>query len=448
MRVLLIRPHNLARESLLRHRLGGAYPPLGLLYLASMLEKKGCEVMLCDELAGDSTELFLESWKPDMAGITLCSPLVSRAREVVGLCADKGVRTVIGGPHVSSDPAKSIDETGAQLAVFGEGEEPLAQIVAGAPFSEIKGLAWIEEGKRIVNPPGEMAENLDILPFPARHLLRWEEYRGSVEFGFIVKRGEKWTHLIGSRGCPFHCTFCGSHVIFGRKVRERSIESIIEEMDYCRCTWKVTNFTFSDDNFVLREERTREFCEKLLAGGLKVKWSCLARVGHSLDTMKLMKRAGCVLMGMGVESGSPRILDLLKKGTNLDRIRETFMNCRKAGISSKAFFMVGLPGETHEDYRRSLNFAKQLSPDFFWLSVFLPFPGTESFQQMGGTFDYSGASYLRSGDEEVDRRYKSFLWDFYSNPAFLWRLVSGANPARLAYFFRMFHAWLSIRETR
>jgi radical SAM superfamily enzyme YgiQ (UPF0313 family) len=447
MKVLLVRPHNLGRESVMKKRLGGAYPPLGLLYLAAVLEGEGARVALCDELAGDSAEESLDSYKPDLTGVTLCTPLVPRTREIMGACLKRGVRTVIGGPHVSSDPLRGLEETRADMVVFGEGESPLVEIARGAPPEGIRGLAWRSGEKAVLNEPSPPPEDLDALPFPARHLLKWEEYGGSVEFGFIVPRGQRWTHIIGSRGCPFSCTFCASHVVFGRRVRERSIGNILDEMEQTHRTYRVENFTFSDDNFILREDRTREFCDEILRRGLRIRWSCLARVGHSLDTLKLMRKAGCVLVGMGVESGSQEMLTRLKKGTNLEVIREAFAKCREAGISTKAFFMVGLPGETVKDFEASVRFAREIRPDYFWLSVFLPFPGTEIYERNPQSF-CADSSYLRSGDAVIDKRYRDFLWRFYSDPAYLVRVLAEGNVAKLSYFFKMFLAYADMRKVR
>lgn len=432
MRVLLIRPSDLPNEDLFKKDVAGLYPPLGLLYLAAVLEEMGIAVELCDELVGHDFRARIASLRPgDLVGVTVTSPLVKRTAEILEVARWRGCRTVIGGPHVSALPAESLAETGAEAAVIGEGEHTLAEFVRTGSWDSVQGAVWLDDGEARFNPPRPVLKDLDTLPFPSRHLLQWEHYRGTCEFGFIVDPSETWTTLVGSRGCAFDCTFCGSSAVFGRRVRTRSIGNILDEIVEVSARWGVRNFTFSDDNFVFSETRTREFCAALRDRGLKIRWSCLTRVNLSATTLTMMKEAGCVLIGFGVESGSREVLRRVNKRIDLGDVEAVFRKARAVGIRTKSFFMIGLPGEGPREFRQSVDLAIRIRPSYLWLSILVPLPGTKVYIETQA----KQGSYLYSEDPVLSRRYKEFLRRFYLRPRYLLEVAS--NPADVGYYLRM-----------
>jgi len=436
MRALLVRPSDLPNEDLFKKDVAGLYPPLGLLYLAAVLEEAGGVVELCDELVGHDHQEMIASLEPgDLVGVTVTSPLVRRTAEILECARRQGCRTVIGGPHVSALPSESLAETGAEAAVVGEGEQTLAEFVRTGSWQSVRGAVWLDDGEVRFNPPRTPEEDLDSLPFPARHLLQWEHYRGTCEFGFVVDPRETWTTLVGSRGCSFGCTFCGSSAVFGRRVRTRSIDDILEEIAEVSERWGVRNFTFSDDTFVFSESRTQQFCRALRERGLQIRWSCLTRVNLSAKTLSTMKEAGCVLIGFGVESGSREVLARINKRIELDDVEAVFEKARSVGIKTKAFFMIGLPGEGRREFDQSVALAIRIRPSYLWLSILVPLPGTEIYIENQA----KGGSYLYSEDPVLSRRYKEFLRRFYLRPRYL--LEVACNPFDLGYYLRMLKAY-------
>ena len=441
MKVLLVRPSDLPSEELFKKDVAGLYPPLGLLYLAAALEQEGVEVKLCDELVGHDYRREVDRLSEgDLVGVTVTSPMVQRTALILEHARRRGCRTVIGGPHVSALPAESLADTGAQAAVVGEGEHTLAEFARIGTWEGIQG-AVLRHGEEVrFNPPRALEQDLDALPFPARHLLPWEHYHGTGEFGFVVDSSQTWTTIMGTRGCTYRCTFCGSSAVFGRHVRNRSIPNILAEITEASERWGVRNFTFSDDNFTHSDQRTREFCRALISGGFNIRWSCLARVTLTEETLALMKQSGCVLIGFGVESGSEQVLRRIKKGIRLTDVERVFHGARRAGIKTKAFFMIGLPGEGPAELQQSIEAAIKIRPSYLWLSILVPLPGTPIYLEMQPT---AGGSYVHSDDPELSRRYQTFLRRFYLRPGYLLELC--LNPGELTYYFSMFRTYLQLR---
>ena len=441
MKALLVRPSDLPNEDLFKKDVAGLYPPLGLLYLAAIIQQQGAKVELCDELVGHNFRQMIDALEPgDLVGVTVTSPMVPRTAEILAHARQRGCRTVVGGPHVSALPAESLAETGAEAAVVGEGEETIAEFIQRGSWSDIQGVVWQDGGEVRFNPPRAPLADLNALPFPARDLLQWEHYKGTCEFGFVVDSEETWTTLVGSRGCSYRCTFCGSSAVFGNKVRTRTVENILQEMAHAHDQWGVRNFTFSDDTFVFSEQRTRDFCAALIASGKKFCWSCLTRVNLSTETLAIMKEAGCVLIGFGVESGSQKVLRRVKKRINFEDVERVFCQARRVGIKTKSFFMIGLPGEGEEEFQQSVEFAIKIRPHYLWLSILVPLPGTQIYIEQQST---KGGSYLFSEDPLLAARYRTFLRRFYLRPRYLLDLLS--NPGELGYYLSMFKTYIRFR---
>lgn len=184
---------------------------------------------------------------------------------------------------------------------------------------------------------------------------------------------------MGSRGCPFNCSYCATQ-IWTRKVRYRSIPNIIEEIKYVNERYGTHQFTFKDDSFTVSKKRVAEFCDALLKVGLKVKWDCNTRADLvDLPLLKTMKKAGCNSIKVGVESGSERILKIMDKGVSLEQVKESAKLFRKAGIHWTAYFMMGVPTETKEDVKETVKLLYEIKPSFASVGVYEPFPGTKLF---------------------------------------------------------------------
>lgn len=217
-------------------------------------------------------------------------------------------------------------------------------------------------------------EDLDSLPFPARHLLPMDKYK-------ILGRKLTVIHVISSRGCPFQCTFCSSSALCGKRFRARSVENILDEIEEAAEKYKTRHIEFIDDTFTLNRRRIVEFCEEVKKRGLDISWCCSSRVDTiDEDLMKKMKEAGCFIIFFGVESASQRTLDLIGKGITVDRAVKAINWAKKAGIEVLASFVIGFPWETRRDMKETIRFAVKLKPDFAEFSVATPYPGTALYE--------------------------------------------------------------------
>ncbi len=388
MKVLLVRPPTVMGEmaqSALQH-------PLGLLYLAGALEAVGHEAEILDlEVERHDLESFREKIlraRPALAGFTSMTPHI----HAVGALAEAAkvaapdIFTVVGGPHASALPERTLEEFPAlDAAVFGEGEQTLIELVdrlvRKAPLAGTPGLAHRLDDRIVREEPRPMVEDLSTLPLPARHLLDVSLYTGAAVPG-LSQDFLRITQLLTSRGCPYGCIFCASRHTLGRKLRMRSAEDVIEEVELCRDRFGFNHFTLSDDQFTLDRARTRRLLDGFRALGAS--WDCDARVDLvDAELLGEMARSGCRKVGFGVESGSPTILRLLGKGISVDQVRSAFRDARRAGLMTAAYFMIGAhPDETEDDVGASITLAKELGTDFATFSVAVPLPGTTLYEMM------------------------------------------------------------------
>ncbi|MBU1627423.1 B12-binding domain-containing radical SAM protein [bacterium] len=455
MKLLLIRP---AKEKLTldsrsyKKRLGEKHQPLGLMYLAAVLAKNNHEIAISDELVGDNSEKMMQDFNPDILGITVTTPMMDRAKEISKEAKKSGTTVILGGPHISAIPIKVLEDSDADIAVFGEGEHTIVDICSGKVLEDIEGIAYKDgTGVIIQNPPRKLIEDLDSLPFPSRKHINLQKYiESEFELGFPLKKGDTLMRMFSSRGCPYLCTFCASHNVFGRKFRTRSIDNIIEEMRLLIDKYGYKNFVFMDDHFALKDDRVVQFCERVLEKLPKVRWLCSARADISPDTLKLMKKAGCEMISFGIESGSEKILRTVKKKMNLDTIRETFQVCRKIGIRTKTTWIIGVPGEDEDDFQRTVKFACEINPNYIWVSMFYPFPGTESYKNMleqKGSVDTEAMSYFHSNDPVIQRRHREFLRKFHIRYGFIKNVLFSLSWQEKYDLFRMAKAYIFLNRS-
>ena len=400
--------------------IGGRHQPLGLLYIASMLESRGFEVKVVDEMVGEIFEDVVRDFKPDVVGLGVVSPCINRAIYLTKFAHDNGAKVIVGGPHASAIPERAISELNCEAACFGESEWTFLEYCQGKTLSKIDGLAYKDKkGKIHKNNARALEENLDNFPFPARHLIDLEKYAGTVQFGFVCKPGEITTQINSSRGCPFTCTFCADHATFQRRTRYRSTENIVAEIKMLKDKYGIRSIIFDDVNFTTEEVRVREICAAIK--DLKIRWSCQLRVKISEETLRAMKNSGCEVVSFGVESGSQKVLNKVQKGITISMIEETFKIARRVGLRTKSYFIVGLPGEEWDDLEQSVALAKRINPDYLWLSFFTPVPGAKLFDDYGDEYKeggWDGLLYFYNKDPELNKKYKHFLKSFYIRPEY------------------------------
>ncbi len=449
MKVLLIRPDRADVHLDKRgheDRLGDMHQPIGLLYLGAMLEAEGIETAVCDEIVDQDAFEAMARYQPDLVGISLTSMMMPRAVEITERAKQAGHTVVLGGPHPSAMPAESLLETGADIAVIGEGEYTIVELCQGKELAEVQGIAHRDGDQVKLTAPRPPIADLDALPLPARHLLELRRYRHDVEMGFPLLPGELMLRILTARGCPFPCTNCCSHTVFGREHRARSPELVVDEMQAAMGQYGVRTFTFIDDNLPLNEATLSRICHLILERGLDVRWSCYARVGTSKETLRLMKAAGCALIAYGVESGSPRVLASLNKRITPEQVTRTFDATREVGIRTKAFFIIGLPEETEQDFQMSMALARRINPDLLWASIFYPLPGSALYDGMSPAererLDFRKASFFRTDDPVLAARHKRFLTDYYFSPRFVRNMLGMLSYADILHYLRIARVYL------
>lgn len=404
------------------------YFPLGLCYLASTLKNAGHRVTIYDadcnkasyetasakrkgmdysrlpekyriylqELKNPANPIIqeisetLEKCRPDLVGITVMTPKTAAAFTIASLVKKhlKDCCVVFGGPHATLMPDEILKNTSdVDFVISGEGENVLLELAnllsAGnrnrqtthheedviSDLSKLGGISYRRNGKRIHQSARRFIDDLDILPFPDREALLGADTYTSEDRGL----------LMGSRGCPYNCSYCATQ-IWTRKVRYRSLSNILEEIKHVRRRYKTRQFTFKDDSFTVNRKRVLEFCNALVDEDIKINWDCNTRADLvDLEMLKIMKKAGCNSIKVGVESGSERILQLMDKGTTLQGIKDAARLFREAGIHWTAYFMMGVPTETQEDVQKTLALLHTIKPGFASIGVYEPFPGTRLF---------------------------------------------------------------------
>jgi anaerobic magnesium-protoporphyrin IX monomethyl ester cyclase len=358
---------------------------LGLGYLAAVLEKNQYEVDVIDcqvlKLSNEDFRSEVGKRRPDIVGITSTTltyksglQIAKIAKEVCPNCL-----TIIGGPHVTFWDDKALQECPSLDAIVRkEGEYTLLELVqkveAGKSFGDVLGITYREDGKIVKNPDRPYIEDLDSLPFPARHLWPMERLR---EYEDIL-------YLAASRGCVFWCEFCATVRMHGRKFRMRSPKNIVDELEFLHKTYGVSKFTFCDDAFTVDQDRIEELCSEITDRKLKIQWNCGTRVDMiTRELLVKMKEAGCISVWFGVESGSQEVLDAMKKGISTEQTVQVLGWVREVGLKPVPNVILGFPGETKETAWKTIKFVEKINPDNVgFYNVATPFPGTPLYDSV------------------------------------------------------------------
>ena len=358
------------------------YPPLGIGYLAAVLQRAGIKVRVldCTFSTSERTVAVIRALRPKILGIYSMVTINHHARWLAQQLRNEVELLVAGGPLPTLVPDTFLDLFDA--VVVGEGEYTFLELVQahldGRPWDRILGIAYAPSTDSIVlNDRRGLEQDLNRLPLPAREMFPNQAYK---EY-WNRYHGYTATNLISSRGCPYNCDFCSSP-IFGRSYRERSASSVCAEMVEIESLGYERAF-FSDDCFTLNPKRVRQICESLIKENLDLKWMCLSRVDTlSRDMARIMAKAGCVQVFFGIESGSPRVLQIMNKRINLHNVRNAISASHSAGIKTGGFFILGYPGETNESLLETLRFSSRLSLDYLSYSFPYPIIGTGLYEKV------------------------------------------------------------------
>ncbi len=388
MKILLINPSDTMFEIM-----GGARvfvhktEPLGLLYIAAVLEREGHELSVIDAWAHDLTrqdvERRLEGQRFDIIGINVLTSSGAWAWELAGHVKRHFPETkvVLGNIHASVYAQFYLEHGRCDAVVHGEGELVMRDLVAawqnGTPLSEVRGISYLQDGAPKKNRPGPTVQDLDWLPLPARHLVDMESY-SSRDFVTRTREGGRYRVMLATRGCPFACTFCVVNA--DRNYRMRSAASIVDELEMLIDRYGATFVEFLDPLFTVNKTRIIEVCRLIIERGVKIEWQCEGHVNTvNQEVLGWMKRAGCRNMAFGIETASPELLKAVRKGSSPERVREAVRWTREAGINPHGLFIVGLPGERPEDTEATIALARALPLDFAQFAIFVPYPGSDLY---------------------------------------------------------------------
>jgi anaerobic magnesium-protoporphyrin IX monomethyl ester cyclase len=383
--------------------------PIGLPSLAAYLIQYGHDIQIIDgnvpddrgnDLTVENIANEISKYPPDMVGLYSISYNYKVFEELANAIKKvaPGVRIVAGGPHATFMPKETLQDTPVEFCCLGEAEESLHELVqhleeGATDFSDIAGLAYrTAEGEVVVNSERIIVKELDELPFPAIELLPPpERYKGYL----LNQKRAPMMPMSSSRGCPYQCVFCETPS--GKNFRANSPEWIADLMELYVKKFGIKETTFLDDTFTVSEKRVFEICELKNKRNIDLTWFANAHANvRDMDIFKAMKGAGAWLVSLGIESGSPKIIELLKKGTTKEQMKATSQGILDAKLKFKPLFIIGNPGETLESIEQTIQFAEELKGHFPLFSIMTPFPGAPLWDSAEeyGSFDRSSFSNL------------------------------------------------------
>jgi anaerobic magnesium-protoporphyrin IX monomethyl ester cyclase len=410
-------------------RLMTPYFPLGLLYLAAVAREAGYEVAVFDAMFEEGDDAFLralERERPQIVGLAVLATVRRAALRLASLAKGWGATVIVGGADPTARPdlylryeAEGVSPV--DVVVVGEGEETILEILPplldgedpGAALREVGGVAFRDGTGRVIRTPSRhLIQDVDELPFPARYLLDIEAYRRA----WRRKHDHFSLSIIATRGCPFGCTWCQKSV-FGRSFRPRSPESVAEEMAIIKRSYQPDQIRIVDDVMGIDKDWVRSWHDAVLAKGAVIPFECLSRVDLLDEEMaRLLKGIGCQRIHFGAESGSQTVLDAMNKGITVEEIDEAAELCRRLDIETYFYMMVGYPGETWSDLKRSARLLRRTRPDDFSTTIAYPLPGTPFYEEVRGRLAFEGTGapdWIHTAENRLLFERSGFSTHFY-----------------------------------
>ena len=384
MKVLFVNPPQTASKYKF---MGVIAPPLGIAYMAGVLQENNIDVEILDASAEDmdfkDVEKELLKRKPDLVALTALTPTIGRALETAQVVKETLPDSIVvmGGYHPTFNFIETLEDENVDIVIRGEGEYIMLNLVQAlenqSSLHDVKGIVFEDKNSKeiVVNPEAPLIQDLDELPFPALNLLPMKKYR-------LLDMDTHMTTMISTRGCPMQCSFCSSAAMHGKKIRERSVENIVDEIEYLKTNYDIDTIAFMDDTFTLKKRKVMAICDEILKRNIEIMWGCTSRV-DTLDEklLKKMKEAGCITIFIGVESADQQQLDNMCKNTTIAKIENAFKIAHKLKIRTIASVALGMPGDTKEIMNKTVKFVHKLKPNYAIYSLATPYPGTRFYKE-------------------------------------------------------------------
>jgi anaerobic magnesium-protoporphyrin IX monomethyl ester cyclase len=357
MRVVLVNPPRIMPVR-------ADFPPLGLAFIGAVAQKIGHQVTILDasDWSWKDLRVRIRDSSPDILGVTCWTIERGQSWQVLRFARDvcPKVKLVAGGPHASAFPEHVFAKTPVDYVVIGEGEHTFRELLnaldCNGDISTVSGLAYRLDGKIVRTATRQFEENLDSFPMLLHEQFDYSKYKG------LHDTSRRSAAVMTSRGCPFHCIYCSSSAYWGRKLRKRSIPSVMAEVEYLYHQKGIRAVLFFDDNLLVDAKRCVDLSKALCERKLDLVWAAEGSVKVDLETLEWMKKAGCYRIDFGVESGSPEILRNIGKSFSVEDSRRAFELCRKVGINPNGYLIVGSPGETMHTVDETVQLMREIQP--------------------------------------------------------------------------------------
>ena len=414
------------------------FPPIGLSYLAAVLEQNGYEVKVIDcpacGFTHENLKAELVSFAPDLIGIASMTPTIPSALQSARIAKEAcpNSKVIMGGPHATfADNQILTEEKAVDIVVRGEGELTLLELAQNnadpKSLPKTQGITFRSNGQIVKTPNRPFIEDLDALPRPAYKYIPMDKYR---------IYGKVFLPIMTSRGCPFQCSFCVASQMFGAKFRARSPKNVVDELEWLKTEYGAEGISFHDDTLTLDKKRIIDICDEIIARKIGLPWGCQTRVDTvSEEVLAKMRKAGCNEVSFGVESGCQRILDAVHKKVQISQAENAIKWAKKEGLFVAVSTIIGYPGETKESMQQTLDLMRRIEPDDAWLCIATPYPGTELrtlVEKMGWKMTNDWTKYNTMNpifesptvpSEEFSKMRKTFYNSFYT-PKYVFRQIS------------------------
>ena len=418
-----------------------SYPSLTLSTLAgNLITKHNVKITDLDLVPNFYESIFneIQDFKPDMIAASANTPDYFSVRDIMSLVKEKypGIKTIVGGVHITALPAEASKEKCFDFLVLGEGDGVIAELLSTTSFEKVSGIIYTKDayfGERISTPKRKLIDDLNTLPFPAWHLFKLNKYKNSR----LSTRVNPVGLIETSRGCAFQCNFCNK-LTFGTEHRTKDPKRVVDEIEYMlKCGFKEIHFI--DDSFTQNIERAKEICIEIIRRNLRFPWSSFSGVRADMvdfDFFQLAKKSGCWQVAFGIESGDQDILNKINKKVTLSKVENAVKLAKKAGINTFGFFILALSGETEQSMKRTIEFACKLPLDIAKFDICIPYPGTPYYNELksqGRIKSENWSRYICHNTDEplfdhpnlkwstIRNYYKKAFRKFYLRPTYIIR---------------------------